>query len=438
MKSFRWLMLLFSLLLTMVACRDEDAAMEDGDLMPTLAVPADLPLATPTLMPTQMATPVATIPEATVEILTPSPTAVVPTETPVSPTPIPPQKIMFEPGATSIDLQDSIEPGQRRQYIFRALAGQQASIEISSATGGANFSLAGMSDGQPYKRLENEDRAWQGTLPSTQDYLITVAATGEAVAYTFTLTIDPLSSEPVPLRFEFQPGGISAKVSGNIHAPDRDVYLIRALAGQQATITIVSSNRQANFSLVGLDDGQPYKRLENEARFWQGMLPATQDYRISVATPQEQSSYELSLTIMPLTGDAPDMNPLYFSELFGLLVKGAIERDYAQLRSLMLDDFFLGLWQSEGSVLTADEARAQLSDFMGSSTMTSILPLVHLEAAAGIDPIQIWGPDAPVVSGSYVIGLGEDGESEALFAIAQQSDGRYYWYGALFAPDGFR
>jgi hypothetical protein len=84
-------------------------------------------------------------------------------------------------------------------YVFRALAGQPARIDITSAGQIANFALVGLEDGQPYKRVENEDRFWAGILPQSQDYELTVAlpGRGEAVDYTVTLVIDPAIDPPV-------------------------------------------------------------------------------------------------------------------------------------------------------------------------------------------------------------------------------------------------
>ena len=73
--------------------------------------------------------------------------------------------------------------------------------------------------------------------------------------------------------------------------------------GQQTTIEITSPSGLANFSLVGLTDGQPLKRLENEQRTWSGQLPETQDYRLTVAAPGDAgpTDYSLTVTILPLT-----------------------------------------------------------------------------------------------------------------------------------------
>jgi hypothetical protein len=105
-----------------------------------------------------------------------------------------PVRVYFSPGATSTVLDGNLEPPQRHQYVFRAFAGQRAILEIVSEGNRANFGLQGVDDGQPYKRVENEDRTWSAVLPGTQDYLITVAAPADAptTGYRLTLTVEPL------------------------------------------------------------------------------------------------------------------------------------------------------------------------------------------------------------------------------------------------------
>lgn len=96
-----------------------------------------------------------------------------------TPEPVP-ERIQFAPGETSITLEGMLEPPQRDFYLFRAFAGQRTTIEIVSEFNQANFSLSGMSDGQPYKRVEDELRSWSADLPATQDYLLTVAVPADA------------------------------------------------------------------------------------------------------------------------------------------------------------------------------------------------------------------------------------------------------------------
>jgi hypothetical protein len=105
-----------------------------------------------------------------------------------------PVRVHFPTGSTSATLDGMLEPPQRDFYVFRALAGQRITIEIVSEFNRGNFGLSGVSDGQPYKRVENEERVWSAVLPETQDYLLTVAAPADALTtgYRVFLTIEPL------------------------------------------------------------------------------------------------------------------------------------------------------------------------------------------------------------------------------------------------------
>ncbi|MBI3241753.1 MAG: LysM peptidoglycan-binding domain-containing protein [Chloroflexi bacterium] len=111
---------------------------------------------------------------------TPAPTA---TATPA------PQRISFVKGAISGSVEGTVTAPARNQYVLRALKGQQMTVEIISKDKKANFAVQGVTDGQPLKRLENEDRKWTGTLPATQDYLITVASPSGSAAYTVVVTV---------------------------------------------------------------------------------------------------------------------------------------------------------------------------------------------------------------------------------------------------------
>lgn len=105
-----------------------------------------------------------------------------------------PVRIEFAPGETSITLDSNLEPPQREFYVFRAFAGQRVIMEMVSESNRGNFAVSGVADGQPYKRLEDEQPSWSIVLPTTQDYLLTVAAPADAptTGYRLTLTIEPL------------------------------------------------------------------------------------------------------------------------------------------------------------------------------------------------------------------------------------------------------
>lgn len=453
-----WILLLLIILWALTGCNPEPVA--DGGLV------------TPTA--TAWLTDTPTLAAATAVTVTVGPTTEPAGSTPAvaSPTPSPvpvtteaprptPQRIQFEPGRTSIGLQSQLVPPETEHvYVFWAEAGQHASIDLDSVTGVANFALSGLADGQPYKQLANEDRIWQGTLPTTQDYLLRVVAT-EATIYALGLSIDPLTPVPdvpvitntgnppadtcvvvhpggtavvnvydspgqenalvarlgnwarvlssengwhqveispghlgwvsqatadvlgpclsyptltihsdgasirrgpgphyavveevsagvslflvgrnsehntwwavflpgqdepgwvpasqatvradvkvsdlplvpaEPVQIQFPGGATSASMHSRLASHEQHYYTFWAQAGQRTSVEVVSPNDVANFALTGMDDGQPLKRLVNEDRSWQGMLPASQNYLLTIAAADAATDYTVTLTIEP-------------------------------------------------------------------------------------------------------------------------------------------
>lgn len=102
----------------------------------------------------------------------------------------------------------------------------------------------------------------------------------------------------MPIRVQFPPGGVSASVSG-VAAFSRPVeYILYAMQGQRMTVSIQSPGNAANFSITGVLDGQPFKRLVNEDRSFEMILPLTQDYLIAVAVPAGNASFTLTVVIV--------------------------------------------------------------------------------------------------------------------------------------------
>jgi hypothetical protein len=106
-----------------------------------------------------------------------------------------PVRLAFSSEGGDTKLRGILRPTQSRLYILQATAGQTMAVAIASQSGIANFSITGIDDGQPYKRLGDEARTWQETLPATQDYLITVAAT-MALPYELTIAVDAAVVSP--------------------------------------------------------------------------------------------------------------------------------------------------------------------------------------------------------------------------------------------------
>lgn len=115
---------------------------------------------------------------------------------PVSGTPL---RIQFPPGATSDTVSGTLAAGQKQGYLFRAAAGQLATVRLSSAGDRASFVVTGVGDGLFHKAPNDPARTWTAELPLTQDYLLVIAATADT-SYTLELTVEALPSDLPPPR----------------------------------------------------------------------------------------------------------------------------------------------------------------------------------------------------------------------------------------------
>ncbi len=228
-----------------------------------------------------------------------------PTPTP-EPNPDATARINFAPGTTSATVNGTVTDPAHRRYLVRAQAGQTMNVTLSSAQPTTSFSVVGVSGGQTLKGLGDGGNSWSGVLPQTQDYLIEIV-TLEFSSTSYTLTVEiPAQSPPATNpaeRIQFAPGGTSATVEGTVIYPTRNQYLVRAQGGQTMRVELVSDYGIANFSVQGVSDGQPLKRLENSDTVWSGTLPGTQDYLIQIATLEgSTTNYSLYVEVTPGTG----------------------------------------------------------------------------------------------------------------------------------------
>lgn len=159
-EKWSWLWIL---VLSLLACN------AFGSAPPSLPPPT--PLATETAVSTQPPAPTITV----------APTVAAPAGEPI--------RISFARGAVSAQVTGSLSANGSVTYAFRALANQPTTITLESADSAANFALTSPS-GQPLKRIVNEDRIYELTLPETGDYRLEVQSV-TAVSYTLTLTILP-------------------------------------------------------------------------------------------------------------------------------------------------------------------------------------------------------------------------------------------------------
>lgn len=240
-----------------------------------------------------------------------SPAAATPTAVPTLP-PLTPERINFAPGQTTAVRSDALPAGQFKQYVFRALAGQEARLLLSSPGGQVNFAVQGATDGVTYKPFSDPARKLSFLLPRTQDYLISL--NGPAfIHYTLELTIPPLGPTPptatptsppaTPERINFAPGATSTVRNGTLPSNQIKQYLFRAAAGQPTRILLDAPGGLANFAVQGVSDGVTYKALADPAREFSFTLPRSQDYLITLNGPAFVP-YTLELIVLPASPTA--------------------------------------------------------------------------------------------------------------------------------------
>ncbi|MCX6027798.1 MAG: hypothetical protein NT169_00670 [Chloroflexi bacterium] len=109
------------------------------------------------------------------------------------------------------------------------------------------------------------------------------------------------SPTPVPVtnvtRIQFATGATSANVEGHIAAGDIDRYVLRASKGQWTQVSVSAPKGDLALEIYGITDGQPLVRSQMKRSSWAGVLPATQDYSISVVSFGGNAPYTLQVII---------------------------------------------------------------------------------------------------------------------------------------------
>ena len=252
------------------------------------------PSATPT-MPASTPTPFTPTPHvASATPLSPTLTPEPPTPTPLPPeaTPVPttaqpaPVRITFQPGATSASIVGRLAESGADQYVVRAVADQLLDVSVSPAKDTIRLHIHG-ADGTVLEGDGTDLPLLRGTLPKTQDYLISVASDGPEMNYTLSVII--------PRRITFQPGGTSALVEGVLTPQRGDYYVIRAISEQLLDITVRAPDDAAQLVTYGVD-GTVLKSGMGEPTGFRGILPTTQDYLLRVSS-NRQVTYQLEVII---------------------------------------------------------------------------------------------------------------------------------------------
>jgi hypothetical protein len=130
---------------------------------------------------------------------------------------------------------------------------------------------------------------------SAQATAVSQAATASAQAYRPPTQLPP--SPEVVERLNFASGATSTYVDGMINEGQTLNFLLRALAGQTMMVSVYSPGYNVYLGIVGLSDGIPLMRTAVEGTEFSGVLAMTQDYQISLFSPDQRSSYTLQVII---------------------------------------------------------------------------------------------------------------------------------------------
>jgi hypothetical protein len=209
------------------------------------------------------------------------------TATPVTPAPDV-RRILFAEGKTQATVEGTLPSEGSRTFVLGIAAGQY--VEMSATVGatgrGLRFSIVG-ADGTLVKPMG--DAHVRAVVPSTQDYFVELVSGVGPTSYRISVLI--------PIRVSFEPGGTLAEVKGSVAPGGTRDYVLRTLAGQRLIVVEHVVDGTMRLVISGAD-GQVLLSGRVAGNGFEGILPVTQDYLISVqGDSTEGAEYVLEITI---------------------------------------------------------------------------------------------------------------------------------------------
>ncbi len=224
---------------------------------------------------------ISTIVVATMRAITPPPATA--TAAPASPTSIPAiptatssvtaTRVNFLGGATTGVVSGPIAPGQTLAYVLQAGQGQPMLVRVDSPQNDVTLSIS-TQGGTSLLSASARQTSWQGTLPQTEDYVITLY--GGAATQQFTLVIEIVS------RINFATGTDQIKISGTTPSGYSVAYVVFALQNQKMDVEIYGVGRNAALTVWGYANGKTYLRAANNKTNFSFTVPRTQDYILEI------------------------------------------------------------------------------------------------------------------------------------------------------------
>lgn len=296
-RSVTSVLVAIALALGAVACAGQPAPPATLETQPpagggdTAAPPTSMPATgtpptaagTSTLPPT----PTQFSPGATAPAASGSPTATATAESTVEPPAgtVEDMRLEFERGATGAVVTAELPARVTHRYTLRILAEQLIDVNVSPP-GAVQLSIYG-EDGTVLRSGMGEGSFFRGTVPSTQDYYVQLAAGPEPASYTLDVLI--------PERITFGAGATSATVQADLAALSNRHFVIRALAGQTMRVD-VTPDAAVQTSIYGVD-GTVLKSGMGGGPDFEAVLPSSQDYVINVRSGDRPVTFELTVTI---------------------------------------------------------------------------------------------------------------------------------------------
>lgn len=221
--------------------------------------------------------------------------------------PAQPERIQFAPGSTSTLVEGNLPANSQKQYILRAQAGQIMGIQSWGSGGPFRYTLQ-TGDGVQLGEAAGGASLYR-TLPSTQDYLITVqtptdtagARYGMLISIVFadtpTPTPTPMPTAPPAVReIRFPPNTTNTTVWGYVSSSQPQVYWLGARAGQVMTVQLRTEGNAPARVTIATDRGI-FLGAANQFENWQTTLPAAQAFFLTVYAPADTGGANYALFV---------------------------------------------------------------------------------------------------------------------------------------------
>lgn len=199
-------------------------------------------------------------------------------------------RIRFDRGATSAQVTGTLGANSSAQYVLRAMAGQLMDVSLTAPEG---VSLAVTTkSGKALTPISGTGgkQSFRGYLPYNGDYYLTVTSAGKSVDFTLGVLI--------PVRVSFDLGATWDRLAGDLDPHQGLDYILWAAGGQVLEVNAVPESESQDLQLViyGVD-GTVLRSGMGEGSSYRGLLPASQDYIVTVRAAGDETSFTLDVII---------------------------------------------------------------------------------------------------------------------------------------------